>query len=66
MKSDFRRVAQQTVDLVRSYISADGTGRVAIIAPDDMVKPLRRRVYEQLRETLPARNSTVLMLKAPG
>ena len=26
-----------------------------IIAPDDMVKPLRRRVYEQLRETLTAK-----------
>ena len=51
----FDAVAQQTVDLVRSYISADGTGRVAIIAPDDMVKSLRRRVYEQLRETLPTK-----------
>ena len=48
-------VAQQTVDLVRAFVSSDGTGRVAIIAPDDMVKPLRRRVYEQLRETLTAK-----------
>ena len=48
-------VAQQTVDLVRAFVSSDGTGRVAIIAPDDMVKPLRRRMYEQLRETLTAK-----------
>lgn len=46
-------VAQQTVDLVRDYVSADGTGRVAVIAPDGMLARLRDRVYEQLREELP-------------
>ena len=45
-------VAQQTVELVRAYVSSDGTGRVAIIAPDDMLKPLRARVYAQLQDEL--------------
>lgn len=45
-------VAQQAVELVRAYVSSDGTGRVAIIAPDDMLKPLRARVYAQLQDEL--------------
>lgn len=45
-------VAQQTIELVRGYVSSDGTGRVAIIAPDDMIKPLREHVYAQLRQEL--------------
>lgn len=38
--------------MVRAYVSSDGTGRVAIIAPDDMLKPLRARVYAQLQDEL--------------
>jgi len=48
-------VARQTIDLVRSYVSADGTGRVAIIAPDDMLRPLRARVYAELSRHLDAK-----------
>ena len=48
-------VAQQTIDLVREYVASDGTGRVAIIAPDGMLKTLRRRVYAQLQEELTAK-----------
>ncbi|WP_137648357.1 HelD family protein [Bifidobacterium moukalabense] len=45
-------VAHQAIDLVRTHVSADGTGRVAIIAPDAMLAPLRTRVYSELRQTL--------------
>ncbi len=45
-------IAQQSVELTRAYVSSDGTGRVAIIAPDDMIRPLRRRIYDELRENL--------------
>ncbi len=45
-------IAQQSVELTRTYVSSDGTGRVAIIAPDDMIRPLRRRIYDELRENL--------------
>ena len=48
-------VAQQIIDLVREYVASDGTGRVAIIAPDGMLKTLRRRVYAQLQEELTAK-----------
>ncbi len=45
-------IAQQSIELVRTYVSSDGTGRVAIIAPDDMIRPLREHIYESLREHL--------------
>lgn len=45
-------IAQQSVELTRAYVSSDGTGRVAIIAPDDMIRPLRERIYDELQENL--------------
>lgn len=45
-------VAHQAIDLVRAHVGADGTGRVAIIAPDDLLASLRARVYAELRQTL--------------
>ena len=45
-------IAQQSVELTRAYVSTDGTGRVAIIAPDDMIRPLRKRIYDELQENL--------------
>lgn len=45
-------IAQQSVELTCAYVSSDGTGRVAVIAPDDMIRPLRKRIYDELRENL--------------
>ncbi|ETO95795.1 HelD family protein [Bifidobacterium sp. MSTE12] len=45
-------VAHQAIDLVRAHVGADGTGRVAIIAPDALLASLRARVYAELRQTL--------------
>ena len=45
-------VAHQAIDLVRAHVGADGTGRVAIIAPDALLVSLRARVYAELRQTL--------------
>ena len=45
-------VAHQAIDLVRAHVGADGTGRVAIIAPDALLTSLRARVYAELRQTL--------------
>ena len=45
-------VAHQAIDLVRAHVGADGTGRVAIIAPDALLASLRARVYVELRQTL--------------
>jgi DNA helicase IV len=45
-------IAQQSVELTRAYVSSDGTGRVAVIAPDDMIRPLRKRIYDELQENL--------------
>ena len=48
-------VAHQAIDLVRAHVGADGTGRVAIIAPDALLASLRARVYAELRQTLAPR-----------
>ena len=45
-------VAHQAIDLVRAHVGADGTGRVAIIAPDALLASLRAWVYAELRQTL--------------
>lgn len=45
-------VAHQAIDLLRAHVGADGTGRVAIIAPDALLASLRARVYAELRQTL--------------
>lgn len=45
-------VAHQAIDLVRAHVGANGTGRVAIIAPDALLASLRARVYAELRQTL--------------
>lgn len=45
-------VAHQAIDLVRAHVGADGTGRVAIIAPDALLASFRARVYAELRQTL--------------
>lgn len=45
-------VAHQAIDLVCAHVGADGTGRVAIIAPDALLASLRARVYAELRQTL--------------
>ena len=46
-------VAATTAELVHEFVSADGTGRVAVIAPDSMVASLRGHVDRQLAAALP-------------
>ena len=47
-------VAATTVELTREFISDDGTGRIAVIAPDDMLGQLRPHIDGVLRRALPA------------
>lgn len=37
----------RVIELAREFVSADGTGRVAVIAPDEMVPVLRHRVLDE-------------------
>jgi hypothetical protein len=45
-------VAHHTLDLVSSFVGDDGTGRIAIIAPNDRLAVLRATVYELMRRHL--------------
>lgn len=47
-----RSVGEQVDRLVADYVSSDGTGRVAIIAPDSWKSTLRKQIREKLRESL--------------
>lgn len=45
-------VAHRAAALAREYVASDGTGRVAVIAPDAMLPGLRREVLDAVAETL--------------
>jgi DNA helicase IV len=45
-------VAHHVFDLVSQFVSADGTGRVAVIAPQGRIPALRESIRERLREGL--------------
>ncbi|WP_289094529.1 AAA family ATPase [uncultured Bifidobacterium sp.] len=45
-------LARQVTDLVRRFVSSDGTGRVAVIAPQAQLDEFRQTVRLALRDTL--------------
>jgi DNA helicase IV len=45
-------VAHHVFDLVSQFVSADGTGRVAVIAPQGRIPALRESIHERLCEGL--------------
>lgn len=40
--------ANQAVALAEQFVSSDGTGRIAVICPDDLIAPVRAAVRERL------------------
>ncbi len=42
----YAEVAEQTLDLAGSYLVGDGTGRVAVIVPDELRDAVRAAVHE--------------------
>ena len=52
-----RRTAKTTARLAQEFVSADGTGRVAVIAPVDRLPALRRAVSKAIVRTLGDKNA---------
>lgn len=46
------QTAQQVAELASRFVASDGSGRVAVIAPDALCEDLRDAVDKQLRDTL--------------
>ncbi|MBW3091892.1 AAA family ATPase [Bifidobacterium sp. 82T10] len=53
-------VAARTVELTREFVGRDGTGRVAVIAPDSLRGDVRARIRAALRDALDAAEFTRL------
>ncbi|OZG63515.1 ATP-dependent DNA helicase [Bifidobacterium lemurum] len=45
-------VARHAAELTRRFVSSDGSGRVAVIAPDELIESLRQAVALQLEASL--------------
>lgn len=52
----YAEVAEQTLDLAGSYLVGDGTGRVAVIVPDELRDAVRAAVHEAVAHSAPARS----------
>ena len=50
MSSLLETTAEQAAQLAEQFVSADGTGRIAVICPDDLIAPVRDAVYARLIE----------------
>ena len=48
MKALLTVTSNQAAQLANHFVSADGTGRIAIICPDDLIKPVREAVRHRL------------------
>ena len=48
MKALLTVTSNQAAQLANHFVSADGTGRIAIICPDDFIKPVREAVRHRL------------------
>ncbi|NMM97758.1 HelD family protein [Bifidobacterium olomucense] len=46
--------AVQAVQLAKEFVSSDGTGRIAVICPDELIDPVRATVRKQLAATVDA------------
>ena len=52
----YAEVAEQTLDLAGSYLVGDGTGRVAVIVPDELRDAVRAAVHEAVAHSTLARS----------
>ena len=41
-------IANQTVQLANQFVSSDGTGRIAVICPEELIEPARQAVRKRL------------------
>ena len=48
MKALLTVTSNQAAQLANHFVSADGTGRIAIICPNDLIKPVREAVRHRL------------------
>ncbi|WP_129861280.1 HelD family protein [Bifidobacterium pseudolongum] len=53
----YAEVAEQTLDLAGSYLVGDGTGRVAVIVPDELRDAVQATVHEAVAHSTLARSS---------
>lgn len=51
-KALLQTVANQSAQLANHFVSADGTGRIAIICPDSLINPVRQSVRKRLSSVL--------------
>lgn len=56
----YAEVAEQTLDLAGSYLVGDGTGRVAVIVPDELRDAVRAAVHEAVAHSTLARSGVRL------
>lgn len=56
----YAEVAEQTLDLAGSYLVGDGTGRVAVIVPDELRDAVRAAVHEAVAHSALARGGVRL------
>ena len=52
MSSSLETTAEQASQLAEQFVSADGTGRIAVICPDDLIAPVRDAVRRKLADIL--------------
>lgn len=52
MSSLLETTAEQAAQLAEQFVSADGTGRIAVICPDDLIAPVRDAVRRKLAAIL--------------
>ena len=48
MSSSLETTAEQAAQLAEQFVSADGTGRIAVICPDNLIAPVRDAVRRKL------------------
>ena len=48
MSSLLETTAEQAAQLAEQFVSADGTGRIAVICPDNLIAPVRDAVRRKL------------------
>lgn len=59
-------IEQQALALTRQFISDDRTGRIAVIAPNNIIDPLRQGLYHRLCDHFDSEHASSLMGKYQG
>lgn len=57
MSSLLETTAEQAAQLAEQFVSADGTGRIAVICPDNLIAPVRDAVRRKLAVSLTRPNT---------